>query len=160
MPAVSSCDCPEIKDEDWHLKDFDWSGKYFYFVEVPHVLKVPLALDKRKAQLSEEISEKGYAVVNPELILYQPGMFRGKLLLEIEDPEQFDAYVTRFDDARIFTRVHRGGSGGLKKSVEELKAFTLDRAHVLPREIYQWQVTCPRCAPDRGGEKVVLFARV
>jgi hypothetical protein len=160
VSAESSCNCPEIKDEEWHLKDFDWSGKFFYFVEVPHVLKVPLALDKKKNELSDEISEKGYTSVNPELVLYQPGMFRGKLLVEIEDPEQFDANVTLFDDARVFTRVHHSRTGSLKNTIEELKAFTLDRSHVLPREIYFWQVTCPHCAPDRGGDKVVLFARV
>lgn len=160
MAEKESCHCPEIEDADWHLKDLDWSGKFFYFVDVPHFFNMPLSLEKKKEQLVAEIKGKGYTIVNEDLKLHLPGRFQGRLMAEIEDPEQYDANVIQFDDARIFTRVHRGSKSNLKASLEELKAFALDRAHVLPGEIYFWHITCPQCATHRGGDKMVLFARV
>jgi len=160
MDDQKKCKCPEIEDQDWHLKDLDWSGKFFYFEDLPHFFNVPLGLEKKQEEMKAQIVRKGYSIVNEDMILHEPGLFRGRLLLEIEDPEQYDANVLQFENARILTRVHHGGSGGLKESLDELKAFTQDRTHVLPGAIYYWHVTCPKCAKERGGDKTVLLARV
>lgn len=160
MSARTTCHCPEINDQDWHLKDQDWSGKFFYFDDVQHFFGVPLGLEKRIGEMRQEIARKGYQFVNPDQVLHLPGSFQGRLLMEIEDPKQYDANVETFENARILTRVYHGPRSGIRDAVEALKAFTTDRTHIEPSVIYHWPVTCARCAPNRGGDKVVLFARV
>lgn len=160
MDKDKTCQCPEIKYEDWHLQELDWSGKYFYFEYLYHFLKIPLGLEKRRAFMLTEIERKGYTTVNPERVLHLPGIFQGRILVEIEDPEQYDANVEQFDDARMLTRVHVGPRSGLKRSLAELVAFTQDRTHILPGTVYYWYVSCPICAKQAKLEKTVLFARV
>ncbi len=160
MESESVCDCPEIKDQDWHNKEMNWSGKIFYFEDVPHFLNIPLGLEKRQHGMLEAIQRKGYTIANREMILHQPGLFKGRILIEIDDPEQYDANVIQLENTRVLTRVYHGSRAGIKNAVEELKVFAQDRVHVLPGTIYLWYVTCPKCAQSRGGDKTVLLARV
>lgn len=160
MDEPRECRCPEIDDRDWHLQEMDWSGKFFYFEDLAHFFRIPLGMERKQEILREETARKGYQVINDDLIMHEPGMFQGHLLIEIADPEQYDANVLQFDNARVLTRVYRGAPGGMKKALDELKAFAQDRTHVLPGAIYFWYVTCPKCASKRGGNKTVLLARV
>jgi len=160
MPETSNCNCPEINELEWHNKDMDWSGKFFYYLEVRHAFNVPLGLDAKRTEMKQEIERKGYTMINPDLTLHEPGMFKGKIFVEIEDPEQLDANVMQFGDARILTRFYKGSAAGMKQALEELKTFTLDKTHILPRAIYIWHLTCQKCAGSRGGDKSILFAKV
>ena len=160
MADSRSCDCPEIDEQDWHLKEFDWSGKIFYFEDVPHFFNIPLGLDKKREAMEADIQQKGYEIVHADMILHQPGMFKGRIFIEIEDPEQYDANVIQFENAQILTRVYKGSSAGIKSAIAELKAFCEDRTHLPPGAIYLWRVTCPKCASQRGGDITVLFGRI
>jgi hypothetical protein len=160
MAGRTTCSCPDVNDQDWHLQDRDWSGKFFYFEYVQHLFYMPLQLDKVIQNMKLDIARKGYQPVNPDQILYLPGSFQGRVLMEIQDPEQYDANVEKFENARILSRVYKGPRNRIKNAVEELKAFTQDKTHLIPSKIYYWHTTCPKCAPTKGGDKTVLFARV
>ena len=160
MAASISCNCPDVNDQDWHLQDQNWDGKFFYFEYVRHFFNVPLGYDKQLRAMKRDMARKGFRLVNADMVLYQPGLFQGRLLMEINDPDQYDANVERFDQARLLSRVHQGSRSGLKDALQELKAFTQDRAHLDPLIIYYWYTTCDKCAKIRGYEKTVLFARV
>ncbi|RJP74167.1 MAG: hypothetical protein C4524_13335 [Candidatus Zixiibacteriota bacterium] len=160
MAEATPCTCPEINDQDWHNMDQNWTGKFFYFEDIPHVFNVPVGYDKKLQQMKADIQRKGYQPVNPDMVLYLPGTFQGRVMMEIKDPEQLDANVEQFDNARMLSRVFRGARKRLGDAISELKAFTQDRAHIDPVRIYFWQVTCPKCEKQRGGNKTVLFGRV
>jgi hypothetical protein len=160
MNTEKNCQCPEIEDELWHLQDLNWSGKFFYFEYLYHFLKIPLGMEKRREEMFADIDRKGYQAVNPERVIHLPGMFQGRIMVEIEDPEQYDANVEKFDNARILTRVHRGSRSGLRRSLIELQAFSQDRAHIPPGAVYYWYASCPRCAKLPRLQKVVLLARI
>jgi hypothetical protein len=160
MADQPSCNCPEIDEQDWHLKDTDWSGKIFYFEDVPHILGTPLGLEKKQDAMKADIQQKGYEMINPELILHQPGLFGGRIFVEVQDPEQYDANVIQFENARVLTRAYKGPASGVKQAIAELKAFCEDRTHLPPGAIYLWHVTCSKCASQRGGTIKVLFGRV
>ncbi|MBU0519587.1 hypothetical protein KKA00_05495 [bacterium] len=162
MAADNNCSCPEVevKEIEWHNKDMDWSGKFFYFEDVRHAFNVPLGLEAKRTEMKQDIERKGYTMINPDLTLHESGMFTGRIFVEIENPEQLDANVIQFGDARILTRYYKGSAAGMKRALEELKTFTLDKTHILPRSIYIWHLTCPKCAGKRGGDKSILFAKV
>ncbi len=160
MADSTTCNCPEINDQDWHLKDENWDKKFFYFDYVRHFFNVPLGYDKQLRAMKLNIAKKGYQLANPDMVLYQPGTFQGRILMEIKDPEQYDANVEPFENARMLSRVHQGSRGDLGNALQELKAFTQDRTHLDPSIIYYWHTTCSKCAKTRGYEKTVLFARV
>lgn len=142
------------------MKDLDYTGKYFYFEDVPHLLGKPIGMGKKLSEMKHQIERKGYTMINPEIILHLSGSFSGRILVEIENPDQYDANVDFFENARILTRVYKGSLGGIKKGVGELVAYAEDRTHIGPSAIYYWHVSCPICAKQSGSNKVVLFARV
>ena len=160
MSDEKTCQCPDINNDEWHLKDFNWDGKIFYFDYLYHILNVPLGFEKKLDALIADITTKGYTLKNPDIVLHLPGLFQGRILTEIGDPERYDANVEKFDDARILTRVHRGPRSGLKRSLAELNAFVEDRAHIPPGAVYYWHTTCAQCAVKLGGDRIVLLARV
>ncbi len=160
MSKTAVCRCPDVNDADWHLKDQDWSGKFFYFEDVPHFFNTPLGWTKAVDAMKSDIQRKAYQWVRKEMVLHVPGRFTGRIFIEIEDPKQYDANVELFENARILTRVFRGPKSGLGDAIEEIKAFAQDRTHILPGVIYLWHASCAVCGQRRGGEVIVLFARV
>jgi bifunctional DNA-binding transcriptional regulator/antitoxin component of YhaV-PrlF toxin-antitoxin module len=160
MPPKTACNCPEINDQDWHMKDQTWNGKFFYFEYVRHIFSFPMGFDVQVKKMKQDLAHKGYQLVIPDLVLHQPGMFQGRILVEIQDPEQYDANVEPLDNARILSRVVKGSGARMGQALQELKTFTRDRTHLDPTVVYYWHTTCKRCAKTRGYEKTVLFARV
>ncbi|MFH1861669.1 MAG: hydrolase [bacterium] len=157
---MEKCQCVDIKDSDWHLQDMDWSGKFLYYDLLPHFLGMPLGFEKKVQYLKRQIAEKAYKLVNPDMILQESGTFRGAILMEIEDPGQYDANVEQLENVCVLTRVYNGPAGNIKQGIGELRAFVLDRKHFPPAKIYLWYITCSSCIKRRGKAKVVLLGRL
>jgi len=159
MSPHTECHCPDVDPSEWHLKDLNWSGKFFYYDSLTHVFNSPVGYEKRVVELKAAIAEKGYTLVNPDMVLVKPGAFQGTIMMEINDPEQLDANVEPFNNVRILSRVYFGPVGKLKKGIEEVKAFAQDKSGLSPKTVYVWYLTCSHCNSRKGSDITVMLAR-
>ncbi len=142
----------EISDEVWDRTEHDWAGKSFYYVTAIFILGKALGLDSKLEQLTREVREGGYKIIN-QMILIQHGKFKGKIMIEIEKKDLWDAQVFTYDvGTSCDTVLHLGGLSNLGKGIERLKERVVARRMRDPREIfYLYQ-------PDMNNPKIIVFA--
>jgi len=142
----------EITDEAWDKKEHDWTGKAFYFVTTTFLLGKPLGLDGKLEELNREVRQNGYKLKNL-MILIQHGKFKGKVMIEVEKQDKYDAQIHHYDiQTSCDTILHLGGLATLSKGIERLKERVAARRSMNPREIYYLYQT------DPSALKIILFA--
>jgi len=125
-----------IDDASWDRKEFDWTGKSFYFVNFISLFGIHFGLNKKLEILNREIRQNGYKTKN-SMVLIQYGKVKARTMLEIEKPDRYDAQVQNYDIAtNADTIVHYSGLASLAKGVEKLKERVYSRRSMMPREIY------------------------
>ena len=147
------CSCPDIRDEEWDVKEHNWSGKKFYAVGLPMIYHVPVNIGSKYRQLKSEIERKGYQLTGPFHFLQKDGVFRGMVIAEIKNPGKPDPKVTTFGTTKVWSKVYYGSWRYLRDAVKELKEQTGKQF----KSVYFWYVTCPECAEEKG-YKTVIFA--
>lgn len=125
---------------DWDRKEFDWTGKSFYFVSLMNIFSNPIGLGGKLELVNRELRANGYrAISNMMLVEYK--MFGGKVMVEIEKQDKYDAQVLTYDDkTTVETMVHTAASGGLSNAITKLKERTTSRRGMQPRALYYWPV--------------------
>lgn len=141
-----------FSEEQWESKEFEWTGKSFYYVPILNILGHPIGLSSKLELLNREVRQNAYLTKN-YIMLIQYSMFGGCAMIEVEKQDKYDAQVKTYDETTtVATIVHKGSLAGIGKTVKRLKERVVSRRGMLPREIYYWLTTGP------GSERMVLFA--
>jgi len=150
VPNITSS--REIAEETWDRKEHDWTNKAFYFVNVTFILGKALGLDAKLEQLNREVRQNGYKTKNP-MILIQVGKLKGRIMIEVEKKDTYDAQIQHYDIATSCdTIVHMGGLASLGKGIQRLKERVAARRSRDPREIYYLY------QQDPNAPKTILFS--
>lgn len=137
---------------EWDAREFDWTGKSFYFISGMNLFGKPIGIGDKFEQLMREIRKNGYKAKN-NIILVQYSTFRGRVMIEIEKPDKYDAQIKFYDtQTTADTVLVHGGLSNLGKGVKRLRERVSVRRMIVPREIYYWLVA----GPDKP-DQVVLF---
>ncbi|MFN3822005.1 MAG: hypothetical protein ACK4OO_06685 [bacterium] len=128
---------PFVVDEGiWDRKEHDWTGKWFYFVEFFSLFGKILKVNDKLETLNRGVRMERYKTVSP-IIWVQYGKMKGRMLIEIEKPDRYDAQVFSYEiPTTADSIVHLGGIATLSKGVERLKEIVYSRRQMEPREIY------------------------
>ena len=154
--AVVRCACPRIDPAEWENKELDWENKTFYFIPINQFLFKPLNIEEKTRQLKKEIAAKGYEFIDPRVILCEWGLFKGRLMTQIKNPEVYDANIHVFDMGKIHTSVFKGKSKNFNQSVNDYKSqMELDKG--IPVQItLVWYAHCKHCEKDREHPAVIF----
>lgn len=155
---ILDCGCPG-EYPDWHEQDVDLSHHPAHTLPITTLLHMPLAYDTYQQRQQQEIEQLDLKECWPGFALTKTGLLRGKLIRLLEDKSSPSRHFTHLDnDFRLHGLLHAGGIGTISKSVRQQQADLLDRGR-MPKELYLAYLTCPRCAEERGGEKILLLRR-
>ncbi|MBM3329129.1 MAG: hypothetical protein FJY67_06615 [Calditrichaeota bacterium] len=125
-----------IDDSAWDRKEFDWTGKTFYFTTYLNLLGLPIGLPGKLEQLNRDVRTAGHKIKNP-MVFIQVGKVKARAMVEIEKPEALDSQVFTYDiPTNVDSIVHYGGPSTLARGVERLKERVYSRRTMEPREIY------------------------
>lgn len=125
----------------WDRKEFDWTGKSFYFVEFFNILGMPIGLGSKVEELNRELRKNGYKALSPMILIQHTSGLRGRVMIEVEKKDQYDAQVytldtqTSADCVAVLT-----GKSGLSKGIERIKQQVSSRRDMNPRMIFYWCV--------------------
>lgn len=118
----------------WNSKEFDWTGKSFYFVTFLNPFGIPIGLNSKLEQLNRGINQAGHKRVN-NMILIQYGVFKARAMIEIETPEFADSQVKTFDEPTIVDTMLSSRSPA-KVAVQLRQRVASRRNNMEPRQIY------------------------
>ncbi|MDP1708381.1 MAG: hypothetical protein Q8L89_04875 [Gammaproteobacteria bacterium] len=153
-----ACGCP-ASFPDWHQQDIDLGGELVHMATAPMFLHMPIGYELRANRQRETLEQLKLKERWPGLVLIQTGLLRGRLLRLLEpavSPAHGLSYLASPFQVRGF--LHQGPVTTVSASVKQLQS-SLVNAGRRPLELYLGHLTCPRCAPQRGGEKILLLRR-
>lgn len=128
-------------ESEWTDKEFDWTGKSFYFVTVLTILGNPIGLGGKMEQLMREVRQHGYKTIN-NIVMVQHGVTKAKVMIEIEKQDKYDAQVLTFEEhAVVDTLVIKDSVTSLSTGVKRMKERVFNRRSMEHRAIYYWNVT-------------------
>jgi len=150
------CGCPSTYPA-WHDQDVNLGGHCIYRVPIPTFLHMPIAFELQLQRQQAALQQLGLRERWPGFALVRTGMFGGTAVRLIEDTSSLSRHVSHFPIPYwLRAHLHPGGIGTLRPAVREMQAYLLDHGR-MPRDLYLSHLTCPRCADERGGEKILLL---
>lgn len=155
---TASCACP-TEYPDWHQKEIELGNHWAHVQKIPALLSMPLAYDHYVKTQFEAIQRLELQERYPGLVLTQTGIFGGRLIRLLENGSSAAYQVQRLPDPwHLSGWLHQGGIGTIKSSLRQLQQRLLDQGR-LPKELFLCHLTCPTCARDKGGERILLLRR-
>jgi hypothetical protein len=95
----------------------------------------------------------------PGLVLTKTGFLKGQLIRLLTSGESPSRYIRFLElDFKLHGYLHPGGIGTIKQSVRALQNRLFDLGR-MPKELYLCYLTCPLCADQKGGDKILLLRR-
>jgi len=153
------CGCPEHYPNEWDGQDINLSGHCIHALSIPMFLHMPLAYASYMMRQATAVADLELKEHWPGLVLTRTGMFSGEILRLIEatdSPSRLIKYLPV--DFNVRCMIHPGTMTTLRNSARVLQQALFDEGK-LPKEMYLCHLTCPRCADDRGGDKILLLRR-
>ena len=154
----TGCACPDAYP-DWDNRDIDLGGDCVHALAIPAFLHMPLAYEVYLKRQHDDVQALGLPERWPNLVLTRTGMVGGtimRLLERTRSPSRHVKYLPR--PFHVRGKLHLGDVGSMGNSVKEMQAALLDNGR-MPRELYIAYLTCPLCAEQRGGNKILLLRR-
>lgn len=151
-----ACGCPE-SFPDWHEQDINLGGRLTHTVSVPTLLHMPIGYELHRERQRQTLHRLGLKEQWPGMVLLRTGLLRGKILRLLEpatSPASGLSYLPHPFWARGF--LHQGPITAMAQSARRVQS-ALVQAGRRPLELYVSHLTCPRCAEQRGGEKILLL---
>ncbi|MDP8206648.1 MAG: hypothetical protein P9L92_08310 [Candidatus Electryonea clarkiae] len=152
---------PDFTDpEKWLNGEFVWEAKSYYFISFMCIFGKPRKLFEAVQQLKAEIGSKGYIIPDEAMLLMETKLFSGRLYLEINRPENYDASVSEIEKSKVYSTVHRGPMKTIAETARTIKESITAKKGVPPTATYYWDF---RHGPDltgQRGDRIVIFCRV
>lgn len=144
----------------WENAEFDWDLKQYYAVSFSCLFGKPKKLFEAVQQLKAEIATREHVIPDEAPLLIEIGKFKGRLLIEIEKPREYDASVIEIEKSKVYTAVHEGPFKTIGDTTKKLKQKVIDKKGLTPSSIYYWDF---RHGPDLAGQRAdrfIVFCRV
>jgi len=154
---MSQCYCVNINDFDWDGKDFAWPERFFYIVPISLFFHNPLNLPGGINLLMKGVKKKDYQIDYPIQILLQDGRFKGKLMVEVNNPDPDDYHIRTVRGVKGKTFISRRPINKIKKDVSKILEDH-KKKKVEVQNVFLWYVNCPVCV-GRKGHKTVIFVQ-
>jgi hypothetical protein len=153
---TSDCSCPSVFPS-WHEQDIDLGGYRTHVLPIPMLLHMPLGNEIYIHRQQSSLEQLQLRELWPGLVLTRTGLLRGSITRLLEDTPSLSRHVSYLPSPfQVRAYLHHGNIGTIRKVVQAMQAQLLDGG-CMPRELYLCYLTCPRCAAERGGDKILLL---
>ncbi len=154
--AVKKCNCPHINSASWENQEFDWENKTFYFVPINFFFNKPIGLPEKVRQLRKEVIARNYEFTDFIPVLTYWAAFKGRVMAQIQNPQQYDEGIYIFDSGKIYSTVFQGAAKEFKQAVNDFTSkIELDHG-IPPQAVLVWYVHCPVCAKEKNHQAVIF----
>ncbi|MDK9700675.1 MAG: hypothetical protein OEM52_11075 [bacterium] len=150
---------PEIpRDADFDGKEEDWNGRSFYWLSVTSVFGKPIGLEDAYSKIIMAPSKEGIQLLLNPRVLFQPGAFSSKVMIEIERPDNYSAQVVTTDTGKVFSSEAIGEASQIKKVVDRMTQKVTNDGYVV-QGVYHWYLTDAPWSLNKAS-RTVVFIRI
>ena len=155
---ILECGCPG-EYPAWQNEDIDLALQAAHTLPIASFLYMPLSFETYRQRQQQDIEQLELEECWPGFALMRTGLFGGQLIRLLQDGQSPSRHVgvlpARF---QLNCLMHEGGIGTVRNTVRQQQMNLLDSGR-MPKEIYMAHLTCPRCAEQRGGERILVLRR-
>ena len=153
-----ACGCPDAFP-DWNGNDVDLSLHAAHILPITTFFHMPLSYATSLERQRNDIEHLELPELWPGFVLTQTNFMSGRIISLLGSAQSPSRHVIRLPAAfHLHGKLHPGGISTLRNSARELQSTLFDRGR-MPKELFLAHLTCPRCAPQRDGEKILLLRR-
>lgn len=153
-----ACGCPGTFP-DWSGKDIDLSLHPAHILPVTTFIHMPLSYAARLERQRADIERLELEEPWPGFILTQTKFMSGRIISLLVSAQSPSRYVMCLPAGfQLHCKLHSGDINSLHNTARELQSTLFDAGR-MPKELFLAHLTCPRCAAQRGGEKILLLRR-
>lgn len=153
-----ACGCPDTFP-DWNGKDVELSLHPAHILPISTFFYMPLSYMTSLERQRDDIERLELQEPWPGFILTQTNFMSGRIISLLSSAQSPSRHVMCLPAAfQLHGKLHPGGISTLRNSARELQSTLFDAGR-MPKELFLAHLTCPRCAPQRGGEKILLLRR-
>jgi len=156
MRMILPCGCPE-NYPDWDAQDINLGGHMVHEQPSLMFMHLPIAFDLYRQRQVDNITRLELKETWPGFALTRSAAFRGRLLRLLDDETCPARRVHRLPNPfRLRVALHQGNVSSMRPLLRDMQTHIIHSGRK-PLEIYLAYLTCPICAEQRGGNKVMLF---
>lgn len=153
------CGCPSVYPQAWHGKDINLGACLVHSLSIPMFFHMPIAYEAYLFKQHRDIEQLGLHPKWPGFVMTQSAMFRGKILCPLQEEHSPARAVHRLPNPYwLRARLVEGDVGSIRDVVKSMQSDLIAEG-LMPKELYLCYLTCPRCAPERGGSKIMILRR-
>jgi hypothetical protein len=149
--------CPRFNPGPWDEKEITFQEKLFVKDHVRSFLHIPLNFGKVMVKNMERIEEAGALVPLPLMLSDEKSLWGADIYIAVAK-EVPGAKMARISGT-FLTKVFEGPYKGVRKWVEEMKAYVKSKAKEI-KKMYFFYTTCPKCAEFYGKNYIVILAEI
>lgn len=151
------CSCPSSYPDWRHGQDIDLGGYRTHTLPIPTLMHMPLSYELYVQRQQQALEQLQLREIWPGLVLTRTGFLRGGITRLLEDAPSLSRHVGYFPRPfQVRAHLHQGNVSTIRQAVRDIQAALLD-VGCMPKELYLCHLTCPRCAGERGGERILLL---
>ncbi len=155
---ILDCGCPGDYP-DWQGQDIDLAHQAAHTLPIASFLYMPLAYDTYRQRQQVDIEQLELEECWPGFALSRTGLVGGQLIRLLKDSRSPSRHVGNLPGKfQLNVQLHEGGIGTIRDTVRQQQMTLLDSGR-MPKEVYMAYLTCPRCAEERGGERIMVLRR-
>lgn len=152
------CYCPDLSAEEFEeldLKEYDLSGRAFYFSRTPMISHFPMNPELKIEKTLKELESKGYEAVRPLFAIFEDGLFSGKVLIEIVKPPTRGEGVQIFSNFKLVGKTFTGRKHLVPKALKEFDRYLMSQ-RILTTEFFFWYHSCKECEKEKGNRTIIM----
>ncbi len=149
--------CPRFNPEPWDEKEVTFQEKLFVKDHVRSFLHIPLNFGKIMVKNMERIQQAGALAPEPLMLSDEKSLWGAVVYIAV-NKEVPGAEMARISGT-FLTKVFEGPYKGVRKWVEEMKAYVKSKAKEI-KKMYFFYTTCPKCAKFYGKNYIVILAEL
>lgn len=125
---------------DFDQKEEDWSGFTFYWLPVKCIFGKPVGLENVFRQLISTVSKERLQFKQSPRILFEPGTFSAKVMVEVDIPDSYNAQVLTCVAGKVFSAEAIGDGSQLEKVADRQRKKVEADGYVI-QGVYFWYIT-------------------
>jgi len=149
--------CPKFDPKPWNHKKIAWKNKLFVKDTVYSLFHLPLNFGSVMKKNTKEIHKAGAEEEFPVVVSDELSPFYSHVYISVKKP------VKSLHDVKLsgifLTKVFKGPYKNMKTWIKEMNAYVKSKNKV-PKQIFFYYTTCPKCAKHYGKNYVVLLAEI
>jgi len=156
--VMTVCQCPDSYPA-WHNETVNLAGKSVFADPLFTPLHMPLNFDLQLGHQNHTLSALELKETWPGLVFMRTGLWRGELLRFLDNADAPARQIRRLAPPfNVYAVVHKGDVGTIAVTLKQIQQLLLQRG-CMPKQWYLGYLTCPVCAEQKGGHKILVLRR-